>query len=416
MKKSIKIGLGILSLGFISSATIGTVISCSNDQINNENNESNDNSSNNTLYNQSAKIVASLLPGILPKSILLHNVIVNSETAITMLSTPSSIQQLESLIKSNLIQVMNKYVSNPSNSPNPTILTVLGTNYTASELVANLNINFPSAAALEKVYSYNDTSINVTFSYDNYPINLSCEISGFDSPLETFDSYYLDLHNISLSNWNENIVESLNDKTVLSNAIERNIKQQLNNNLNKLVINNIKLTPEEVMSGLRITIPSTVSYSNGELQRFYITTSALNNPTWGVELNVTGFKPFTFTNTIWQDVSNKLQSIIDSAIDGSIYLGNYNYNAKETLSSQYNSEFSQAVINHLEYLNIATFLVSNNISFNTYDIIQKAQCLLPTNLTQAQINSDESSESISGVILKFNSISVTLPTIYLNMD
>ncbi|MBO6072273.1 hypothetical protein J6P59_01220 [bacterium] len=200
MKKSIKIGLGILSLGFISSATIGTVISCSNDQINNENNESNDNSSNNTLYNQNAKIVASLLPGILPKSILLHNVIVNSETAITMLSTPSSIQQLESLIKSNLIQVMNKYVSNPSNSPNPTILTVLGTNYTASELVANLNINFPSAAALEKVYSYNDTSINVTFSYDNYPINLSCEISGFDSPLEAFDSYYLDLHNISLSN------------------------------------------------------------------------------------------------------------------------------------------------------------------------------------------------------------------------
>ena len=40
----------------------------------------------------------------------------------------------------------------------------------------------------------------------------------------------------------------------------------------------IKLTPEEVMSGLKITIPNTVSYSNGELQRFYITTSALNNP------------------------------------------------------------------------------------------------------------------------------------------
>ncbi|MBO6041992.1 hypothetical protein J6P52_02295 [bacterium] len=60
--------------------------------------------------------------------------------------------------------------------------------------------------------------------------------------------------------------------------------------------------------------------------------------------------------------------------------------------------------------------VINNISFNTLSIIQNAKYLLPKNLTQSQISSDEDSNSINGVVLESNSISVTLPTIYLNMD
>lgn len=414
MKKSLKIGLGILSLAFISSATIGAIVSCSNNESSVETNNNSANSTSNTLYEQNAKIISSLLPAILPKTIYFSN---NDDwTAISILSTPNSIQQLESSIKSNLIEVMNRYVSNPNNSPNPTILTVSGTNYTASELVANLNINFPNVISLEKSYSYNGTTLNnVTFSYDNCPINFACTISGFTSPLNYFINNNLPsvLQNVSLSNWNETIVQSLDNKTILSSAIVDNIQQQLNNNVSKLVINNISLTPEEVMNGLKITIPNTVNYSNGELQKFYVSISALNSNS-ALELNVTGFKPFTFTNTIWQDVSTKLQSIIDSASGDRIYLQNYNYSVEETLSSQYNSEFSQAVINDLENLNMPSNFVTNNISFNTLSIIQNAKYLLPKNLTQSEISSDEDSNSINGVVLEFNNISVTLPTIYVN--
>ncbi|MBO6095682.1 hypothetical protein J6P11_06925 [bacterium] len=98
---------------------------------------------------------------------------------------------------------MNKYVSNSSNSPNPTILTVSGTNYTASELVANLNINFPNVISLEKSYAYNGTTLNnITFNYDNCPINLACTISGFTSPLNYFinDDLSNVLQKVSLSN------------------------------------------------------------------------------------------------------------------------------------------------------------------------------------------------------------------------
>ena len=423
MKKSLKIGLGILSLGFISSATIGAIVSCSNNESSvetNNNSTNNTNSTSNTLYDQNAKIISSLLPAILPKTIYFSNN--DNWTAISILSTPSSIQQLESSIKSNLIQVMNKYVSNPNNSPNPTILTVSGTNYTASELVANLNINFPNVISLEKSYAYNGTTLNnITFSYDNCPINFACTISGFTSPLNYFINNNLPgvLQNVSLSNWNESIVQSLNNKTILSTAIVDNIQQQLNNNVSKLVINNISLTPEEVMSGLKITIPNTVNYSNGELQKFYVSISALNsNPE--LELNVTGFKPFTFTNTIWQDVSTKLQNLIETAAynptynNKTLYLSNYSYNVEQTLSSTDSSAFNQALINSLINLNMPSNFVINNISFNTISIIQDAKYLLPNNLTQSQISSDESSQSISGVVLELNNINTSLPTIYLS--
>ncbi|MBQ5492732.1 MAG: hypothetical protein IIT78_02500 [Mycoplasmataceae bacterium] len=346
MKKSIKIGLGILSLGFVSSTTIGTVISCSNDQTNNEsnknqsnnkinnnstnnktsNNQSNNqisnnstksnnetknnsinNSSNDTLYDQNAKIIASLLPALFPKNInLLDYLEVVNETSISALQKPSLLEQVKSAINYELIRSMNDYVIpswnpwDPGADPNPTVLTVFGTNYTASEITANLSINFPNVISLEKSYAYNGTTLNnVTFSYDNFPINFACTISGFISPLNSFINNDLPnvLQRVSLLNWNETIAESLNDKTALLNAIESNIKQQLNNNLDKLVINNIQLTPEEVVSGLTITIPNTESYSNGELQKFYVSISALNSNS-GFELNVTGFKSSTSTNTI----------------------------------------------------------------------------------------------------------------------
>ena len=415
MKKIIKTGIGILSLVFISSATIGAIVSCSNNE---SSVETNNTSTNNTLYEQNAKIISSLLPAILPKTINFSN---NDDwTAISILSTPSSIQQLESSIKSNLIQVMNKYVSNPSNSPNPTILTVLGTNYTASELVANLNINFPNVISLEKSYAYNGTTLNnITFNYDNCPINFACTISGFTSPLNYFinDDLSNVLQKVSLSNWNESIVQSLNNKTVLSNAIDDNIQQQLDNNVSKLVINNIQLTPNEIMNAITIKVPSTVNYLNQSLQNFYISISALNEDNQSFYLNVTGFNPFTFTNTIWKDVSNKLQNLIETAAsntDNNLYLSNYSYTVQQTLSSTDSSAFNQALINSLINLNMPSNFVINNISFNTLSIIQNAKYLLPKNLTQSQISSDESSQSISGVVLELNNISTTLPTIYLS--
>ena len=76
MKKSLKIGLGILSLGFISSATIGAIVSCSNNESSvetNNNSTNNTNSTSNTLYDQNAKIISSLLPAILPKTIYFSN-------------------------------------------------------------------------------------------------------------------------------------------------------------------------------------------------------------------------------------------------------------------------------------------------------------------------------------------------------
>ncbi|MBO7043323.1 hypothetical protein J6W34_02070 [bacterium] len=70
MKKIIKTGIGILSLVFISSATIGAIVSCGNNE---PSVQTNNTSTNNTLYEQNAKIISSLLPAILPKTINFSN-------------------------------------------------------------------------------------------------------------------------------------------------------------------------------------------------------------------------------------------------------------------------------------------------------------------------------------------------------
>ena len=191
MKKIIKTGLRILSLGFIFSITIGTVVSCSNNKSNIKTNDISSisrnstkmtNNSENSQYEQNARIVASLLPALFPKNI---NISAYNETVISMLSTPSLKEQLSQYIKSQLIYSMNTYVCGGSTNyeygTNPIVLTVSGTNYTASEIAVNLTINFPSILSLNNNYKYNEKTLNVTFSFDNYPINFSCTLSGFVS-------------------------------------------------------------------------------------------------------------------------------------------------------------------------------------------------------------------------------------------
>ena len=140
------------------------------------------NNSENSQYEQNARIVASLLPALFPKNI---NISVYNETVISMLSTPSLKEQLSQYVKSQLIYSMNTYVCGSSTNyeycANPTVLTVSGTNYTASEIAVNLTINFPSILFLNNNYKYNEKTLNVTFSFDNYPINFSCALSGFAS-------------------------------------------------------------------------------------------------------------------------------------------------------------------------------------------------------------------------------------------
>ena len=69
MKKIIKTAIGISSLVFISSATIGGIVSCSNNE---PSVQTNNNSTNNTLYEQNAKIISSLLPAVLPKTMMIE--------------------------------------------------------------------------------------------------------------------------------------------------------------------------------------------------------------------------------------------------------------------------------------------------------------------------------------------------------
>lgn len=403
--------IAVTSLIFVSSVILGSVISCS------KNNESSSktNNSTNKLYEPNAQIITTLLPALFPKTINVANI--NDETAINVLSNQNSMNQLESSIKSALIQSMNNYVSNQNNIKNPTVLTVSGTNYTASEIATNLTINFPSVTNLVKNYSYDATTLNdVTFSYDNCPINFTCTISGFAAPINIFLINNLQnlLHPIDLSNWNETIPQSLSNKTSLLNAIEQNIEEQLSNNLNKLVINNIALTPSEIMNNLIITLPNTINYSNGELENLYASILILNSTNAPIYLSISGFSKFNFTNTFWQTVSNELQTTIDKSSNNALYLSNYSFTLKQTLSSSNNSKFNQALINCLLDLNIPTNFIVNNISFNVIYIIQEANYILPKNLTQAQIASDETDESISNVVLNYNNINVTLPIIYLN--
>lgn len=310
MKKAIKISLGILGLTTIAAITVGSVISCSNNnnssnqttkntdsniQYNNSDNSINNNSEN-TLYQGNAEIMASVLPDILQTNISISNS--NNITALAALSDENSIQELKSQIKSQLIYSMNVNCGYYSNS-NTTVCTVLGTNYTAQMIAENLSINLPTLSNLEVNYSPNQTTIpNVTLSFDNCLIKKNFTISNFISPLEAFDSYKLEdiLNTVSLNNLNTTFPQI--PYTTLSQDVENNIMQQLNKNSNKLVINGFNLTADEIMGSLNISIPKTVNYLNGSLQNLYINISMNNNSKQHpLTLEVTGFKTFTFTKT-----------------------------------------------------------------------------------------------------------------------
>ncbi|MBR4486354.1 hypothetical protein IKS57_03210, partial [bacterium] len=279
MKKAIKISLEILGLTTIAAITVGSVISCSNNnnssnqttkntgsniQYNNSDNSTNNNSEN-TLYQGNAEIMASILPDILPTNISISNS--NNITALTALSNENNIQQLKSQIKSQLIYSMNVYCGYYSDNSNTTVCTVLGTKYTAQFIAENLSINLPTLSNLKVNYSPNQTIIpNVTLNFDNCLIKENFIISNFISPLEAFDSYKLQdiLSTVSLNNLNTTFPQI--SYTTLSQDIENNIMEQLNKNSNKLVINGFNLTADEIMGSLNISIPKTISYLNGSLQ------------------------------------------------------------------------------------------------------------------------------------------------------
>ena len=375
-KRKLKFVLALVGIGIL--AVTGAIVGVIAYAINNNNDNLNNNKQQNTkIANQIAgyinnpiKIQSNLTAN---EALLANN---QSEIKYLILQTiKSDLDNKKFSINENIYSGLEvfKYIS--IQLPN----NITYTQYLNGE-IEGVILKYGTAENEVQIKPTNSTSYTVIgFSKPNPNVSNVQTNQNIASELDSLLNQIININGFENITPSSNLLDSSNQQT-LKNAIKDGVLNQINASNKSFIFNNIVYSAQEIVNGISVTLPQTVTMSDEENGTMHDVTLQYN----GIDLSNTAnskdfiVEPFE-KNTNIEIINKNLSGIISKLellIKDPIALNKYSLTVEQSLMAQNHQTLLNA-INEVIEDEIGKEILVNNIVFTTSEIMQSLTVTIP---------------------------------------